>query len=100
MSLTSADAARRCTEDPDFAQAVLDGTEHYPDVRTALLADIAEAEADDDEVQGYLNPQPLPPRTEFQSGGYPELRPQLSFQLWNSMGFSNTQKLFGSGGSA
>ncbi len=50
-------AAKRAMEDKAFAQAVLDGKEDYPEVREAILADIAH----NSEVSGFLNPQPLPP---------------------------------------
>ena len=60
MPLTTTEAAQRSIEDATFAQSVLDGTEDYPEVRTAILADL-QALAEEADVQGFLNPCPLPP---------------------------------------
>ena len=57
MTMTDQEAAARCLEDPAFARAVVQG-ESYPRVREAILADLQAAH----EVEGFLNPQPLPPR--------------------------------------
>jgi hypothetical protein len=59
--LTDAEVAARCLEDPAFAQAVYEGSEHL-EVRRAIHGDLATAAgADDADVEGFLNPQPLPP---------------------------------------
>jgi hypothetical protein len=50
------DVAKKCLEDPDYAKTVLESDE-YPEVRSALWEDLKA----DDEVSGFLNPQPLPP---------------------------------------
>jgi len=56
MSETTSEIASRCIEDPDFARKILEGDD-YPEVRMAIIADL---EADMN-VEGYLNPCPLPP---------------------------------------
>lgn len=56
--------AARCLDDADYARKILEG-EDYPEVRSAIIADLE----DDNAVQGYLsgtgqgflNPQPMPP---------------------------------------
>ena len=48
--------AKRCIEDVTYAQQIIE-TNEYPEIRDAVLADIAE----NAEVQGFLNPCPLPP---------------------------------------
>jgi hypothetical protein len=46
----------RCLEDPAFAREILAGDDH-PAVRGAIIADLEEAR----DVEGQLNPQPMPP---------------------------------------
>jgi hypothetical protein len=58
MATTPHDVAARCIADPAYALAILDG-EDFPDVREAILADLQEEL--EDGVDGYLNPQPIPP---------------------------------------
>jgi hypothetical protein len=57
MSTGTQAAAQRALADIDFAQAIVDGKEDYPEVHQAILADVVDLT----EVSGYLNPQPLPP---------------------------------------
>lgn len=81
--MDDATIAQRVIEDQQFAQAVLDGTEGSQAVRNALVADLAE----NSEVTGFLNPQPLPP------GRSQDI---LSFS-WGSMSFPNLGSMCASG---
>jgi len=98
MSLTTKEAAQRCLDDHDFARSVLDGTEDYPEVRAALLADLGAASNDGDaEVEGFLNPQPFPPGGGgFGSpgGGDPYMRKQGDFNFGGTQ-FVNVGMLAG-----
>jgi hypothetical protein len=47
----TAEAARRALEDANFAKAVLDGRENYPEVKQAIIADLSTSS--DDEVKAY-----------------------------------------------
>jgi hypothetical protein len=49
------EAAQRALQDVEFAKAVLEGRENYPEVRQAIMEDLATS--DNDEVKGFaLNP--------------------------------------------
>ncbi len=76
--------ARRCLEDPEFAQELING-EEYPTLREALLEDIAEAS----EVQGFLNPCPLPPRYVGRSLDRSTVSPAAFSKVqWNTFAFT------------
>lgn len=81
--------ARRCMEDAEYAQGLIAG-DQYPEIREALLADIA-ANA---EVQGFLNPCPEPPGVQFTNPaalkGAPAFIPQAQ---WTTFGFANLNAL-------
>jgi hypothetical protein len=47
----TAEAARRALEDANFAKAVLEGRENYPEVRQAIIADLSTS--NDEEVKAY-----------------------------------------------
>lgn len=78
--------AKRCMEDAEYAQNLLDSGEH-PEIRDALLADIAA----NSEVQGFLNPCPLPPRwTPVQANQPIRTSPAYFTQpQWNTFSFAN-----------
>lgn len=84
MALT-ADIAQRCIDDPAFARTLLNGVDH-PEVREALLADLA----DGPEVAGYFNPQPMPPgdKSRVESINLPDLSAQ-----WGSLNFTHLTAL-------
>lgn len=84
---STADIARRCIDDPDFARTVLNGVDH-PEVREALLADLAEGP----EVAGYFNPQPMPPgdKARVESINLPDVSAQ-----WGSLNFTHLKALAG-----
>jgi hypothetical protein len=51
----TAEAAKRALEDAEFAKAVLEGRENYPEVRQAILDELSSS--DNEEVKGFaLNP--------------------------------------------
>ena len=47
----TAEAANRALQDPAFAQEILEGKQDYPEVKQALLEELAEA--NQEEVQGF-----------------------------------------------
>jgi hypothetical protein len=49
--LTTAQAAERALQDPAFAQEIIEGKQDYPEVRQAILEELAVA--NDEEVSGY-----------------------------------------------
>ncbi|HEX6475696.1 MAG TPA: hypothetical protein VF005_00355 [Acidimicrobiales bacterium] len=87
------DIAQRCIDDPEFARGVLEGN-RYPEVRAALEADLAA----DPEVEGYLNPQPLPPFNDTEAlsrfrGDWSALTSR-----WSSLNFAQTRGIIIIGG--
>lgn len=89
MAETTAAIAKRCVEDGTFAQQILEG-DSYPEVRDAIMADIEAA----GEVQGFLNPQPLPPgpdRTRLLSS---VARQQNLYVSWSTLPLANLRALY------
>jgi hypothetical protein len=80
MSLSDAEVAARCIDDPAYAREVLNGDDH-PAVRAAIVADWR-----DEEVSGYFNPQPDPPgfQADIQNVAFDGFA-----QKWKSIGHPN-----------
>jgi hypothetical protein len=83
------DVAQRAMDDPEYAWNLLQGDEH-PEVRDALIRDIR----DSDDVSGYLNPQPLPPRELMP---YDTWRTQIA-PRWGRINFAATRGIIIVGG--
>ena len=66
-------AAKRALEDPNFAQEVLEGKQEYPEVRQAILEELAAS--NNEEVQGFAMSPPQRQvtalRTYVQTGAKP-----------------------------
>jgi hypothetical protein len=82
------DVAQRAIDDPEYAWEVLQGSEH-PEVRDALIQDIQGS----DEVGGYLNPQPLPPKSLSYDAWRTEIAPR-----WSTINFAATRGIIVVGG--
>lgn len=81
--------AARCLEDPAFARQVLAGDD-YPAVRSAIIADLEEAR----DVEGYLNPQPLPPGPPEKGFGATFLTQQDHvWHQWSTLRRANVRRL-------
>jgi hypothetical protein len=52
-SLNTGEAASRALRDPEFAKAIVEGREDYPEVRQAILEELANANQGQD-VQGFM----------------------------------------------
>jgi hypothetical protein len=76
------DVAQRAMDDPEYAWNILQGDEH-PEVRDALVQDLQAS----DDVSGYPNPQPLPPKMLVP---YDTWRSQIA-PRWSSMNFAATR---------
>ncbi len=89
QSQDTAAIARRCIEDAAFAQNLI-ASDEYPEVRDALLADLQ----DNAEVQGYLNPQPLPPGPDSQRLYSSRINPAVFAQpQWSTLHFARLAAL-------
>jgi hypothetical protein len=79
--LTTAQAAQRALQDRAFAQEILEGKQDYPEVRQAILEELAQANNQD--VEGYtivpVQQQTLALNSYIQSG--PKPGGQRLFQL-------------------
>jgi len=81
--------AQRAIDDPEYAWELLQGEEHAA-VRDAIIADLQGA----DDVSGFLNPQPLPPRQEITRDLW---KAQIA-PRWNTIDFATTRGIIIVGG--